>query len=288
MATALSPYTLAQLETDIQYLTGDVEGTRFSSALLADAANYAIKRIVTMKGYTYKEACIEGTVQTGPNSITLIPLNGTYVIDAGYFVVGQTYTIVSTGTTDFTAVGAADSTPGTVFVATGIGSGTGTASTVYDYRDYIEIRRVLSGGSVNSITSSSVYELLTTGNAQEDMKNPTWRTDQGTPRRWTLYDGNNIVLIKPPAVGNEAITLDPSTGKTLGTATGYIITVGYVQQPLLLVDPTDSVDARVPLPMHQYLKYAGSSWLLSLDQTDTASLNTAKLYMDTFMNLVGA
>jgi len=288
MAIALSSYTLAQLETDIKYLTGDVEGTRFSSSLLADAANYAIKRIVTMKGYTYKEACIEGTIQTGPNSITLIPLNGTYVINAGYFVVGLTYTVVTVGTTDFTDWGAADSEPGTVFVATGIGSGTGTASTNYDYRDYIEIRRVLSGGSVNNIASSSVYELITTGNAQEDMKNPTWRTDQGVPRRWTLYDGNNIVLIKPPSGGNEILVVDPSTGVMFGTATGYIITVGYVQQPLLMVGPTDTVDSRVPLPMQQYLKYAGSSWLLSLDQTDTASLNTAKLYMDTFMNLVGA
>jgi len=46
---------------------------------------------------------------------------------AGSFLVGTRYMIVSAGTTDFTAVGAASSTPGLVFVATGSGSGSGTA-----------------------------------------------------------------------------------------------------------------------------------------------------------------
>ncbi len=50
------------------------------------------------------------------------------VVTAGSFVIGREYIIVSTGDTDFTLVGAADSNPGTVFVATGAGIGTGTAS----------------------------------------------------------------------------------------------------------------------------------------------------------------
>ena len=50
------------------------------------------------------------------------------VVTAGTFVIGREYIIVSTGDTDFTLVGAADSNPGTVFVATGAGLGTGTAS----------------------------------------------------------------------------------------------------------------------------------------------------------------
>jgi hypothetical protein len=48
-------------------------------------------------------------------------------VAAGSFVVGQGYQIVTTGTTDFTGVGAANSTPGTSFTATGAGTGTGTA-----------------------------------------------------------------------------------------------------------------------------------------------------------------
>jgi hypothetical protein len=46
---------------------------------------------------------------------------------AGKFVVGQTYTIATVGTTNFVTVGAADNNVGTVFVATGPGFGTGTA-----------------------------------------------------------------------------------------------------------------------------------------------------------------
>lgn len=49
-------------------------------------------------------------------------------ITAGSFVIGNTYTIVSIGTTDFTSIGASSNQLGVVFVATGIGSGTGTAS----------------------------------------------------------------------------------------------------------------------------------------------------------------
>ena len=46
---------------------------------------------------------------------------------AGSFVVGQTYIIATVGTTNFIAVGAGDNNVGTAFIATGAGSGTGTA-----------------------------------------------------------------------------------------------------------------------------------------------------------------
>jgi hypothetical protein len=52
------------------------------------------------------------------------------VITAGSFVVGNVYTILSLGTTSFTAIGASANTVGITFVATGVGSGTGTA---YNY-----------------------------------------------------------------------------------------------------------------------------------------------------------
>jgi hypothetical protein len=51
-------------------------------------------------------------------------------ITAGSFVVGSVYTILSLGTTSFTSIGASANTVGITFVATGVGSGTGTA---YNY-----------------------------------------------------------------------------------------------------------------------------------------------------------
>lgn len=49
-------------------------------------------------------------------------------ITAGAFITGDSYTIVTVGTTDFTTIGSADNNVGTTFTATGAGSGTGTAS----------------------------------------------------------------------------------------------------------------------------------------------------------------
>jgi hypothetical protein len=57
---------------------------------------------------------------------------------AGSFVVGQTYTIVSVGTTSFTAIGASANTVGVVFTATGVGSGTGTANLSANSTDQID------------------------------------------------------------------------------------------------------------------------------------------------------
>lgn len=49
-------------------------------------------------------------------------------VTAGSFTTGYIYTIVTAGTTNFTLIGAVDSNPGTIFTATGAGTGTGTAS----------------------------------------------------------------------------------------------------------------------------------------------------------------
>lgn len=58
--------------------------------------------------------------------ITIAPRT---TVTAGAFVIGTIYEIATAGTTDFTLIGAADSNPGTIFTATGIGTGTGTAVT---------------------------------------------------------------------------------------------------------------------------------------------------------------
>jgi hypothetical protein len=48
-------------------------------------------------------------------------------VTAGYFIIGEQYKIFSPGNTSFTSIGAANNNVNTVFTATGIGSGTGTA-----------------------------------------------------------------------------------------------------------------------------------------------------------------
>jgi len=51
-------------------------------------------------------------------------------VSAGAFVVDQAYQIVTVGSTNFTAIGAAANTVGAYFVATGAGSGSGTAAPI--------------------------------------------------------------------------------------------------------------------------------------------------------------
>ena len=65
-----------------------------------------------------------GVCEVSPSSVSTTPIN------AGSFVSGRTYKIASVGTTNFAAIGASANTVGTVFTATGVGSGTGTASDV--------------------------------------------------------------------------------------------------------------------------------------------------------------
>ena len=61
------------------------------------------------------------------NSATQPTIETPNVIVSGSFVIGKEYTIKTIGTTDFTLIGASANTVGVVFVATGVGSGTGDA-----------------------------------------------------------------------------------------------------------------------------------------------------------------
>ena len=63
------------------------------------------------------------------------------VVNAGSFVVGKQYEILTVGTTDFTAIGASTNTVGEVFVATGVGSGNGDA---YESEKRYEMNGVIS------------------------------------------------------------------------------------------------------------------------------------------------
>ena len=61
------------------------------------------------------------------NDASSISYEQGYTLIAGTFVIGDTYRISSIGTTNFQLIGATSNTVGLLFIATGIGSGTGTA-----------------------------------------------------------------------------------------------------------------------------------------------------------------
>ena len=66
-------------------------------------------------------------------------VNYTGTTAAGRFMIGQSYTIVFVGSTDFTAIGAVSNTVGVTFTATGVGSGTGTATGPSCYRSAVDV-----------------------------------------------------------------------------------------------------------------------------------------------------
>jgi len=73
-------------------------------------------------------------------------------VAAGSFVIGQKYRIDSVGTTDFEAIGSANNNAGTIFTATGAGSGSGVATLVVDGWDH-----VVAGTTVVAPNSTSIY-----------------------------------------------------------------------------------------------------------------------------------
>jgi hypothetical protein len=100
------------------------------------------QEIWLLNGYSYKFVLQSATgTQIGsydniPNTSLNVPIINDassvayeegYSVTAGNFVVGNTYLITSVGTTNFTSIGATSNTVGIYFVATGVGSGTGTA-----------------------------------------------------------------------------------------------------------------------------------------------------------------
>jgi hypothetical protein len=82
--------------------------------------------------YTLASTSSAGIVTLTNQSMSLVQNDGViftnFVFTGGNFIVGQTYTIVSLGSTDFTLVGSPYNRIGTTFTATGAGTGTGTVS----------------------------------------------------------------------------------------------------------------------------------------------------------------
>ena len=68
------------------------------------------------------------TMSTQNTAFNITATNIGITVNSGFFIVGNTYTIVTLGTTDFTTIGASVNQVGVVFVATNIGTGNGTAS----------------------------------------------------------------------------------------------------------------------------------------------------------------
>lgn len=140
---------------------------------------------------------------TGNVTGNLISVSNT--VNAGSFIVGNTYVIASIGTTDFTAIGASANTVGVRFTATDVGSGTGTATT-------------FTGRAVN-VTGTVAVENGGTG------------ATSLTANSVLLGNGTSALQTVAPSTSGNVLTSDgtiwtsqpiptPSAPSALSTATG--------------------------------------------------------------------
>lgn len=85
------------------------------------------------------------------------------------FTIGQEYTILSLGTTDFTSIGASSNTIGVTFTATGVGSGTGVATQPQQYL-FSTAPSAITVSEVDANPFDGLGQLVQIGSATRDIK----------------------------------------------------------------------------------------------------------------------
>lgn len=141
-------------------VTGSISGTTLTVTAVT-SGSLSVGSYITGTGVTvgtYITALGTGTGGTGTYTVSASQTVASTTISGqpiGNLAIGSKYTIVSAGTTNFTQFGAANNTVGTVFVATGYGTGTGTASKTWVGGD--------TGGSTDAIVVSHTHSITDPG-----------------------------------------------------------------------------------------------------------------------------
>jgi hypothetical protein len=171
----------------------------------------------------YSNLVGESFVATGSGSgsgVASLYLGNTSIKQAGSFDKGNTYTIVSIGNTDFTAIGAASNTVGTVFIASDIGSGTGTAS--FNLGFAVSTNRIAIGEPVDADKKTNT-QFIESGLVFE-YKKPT--DSYSWIKKYSELDKPDISKIKKAFLYNKVTNkfvkyvdiIDPIQGKIPGPA----------------------------------------------------------------------
>jgi autotransporter-associated beta strand protein len=148
---------------------------------------------------------------------------------------GTRYKIVAAGDTDFTLIGAANSDPGTVFTATGPGTGTGTV--VYANTRGFRLAGTAPGTSVLAAIISDAENAPTS--LAKDGPNLWSVTAANTYTGTTLITEGTLRISQPYLANSSAISigataiLDLNFDETGGAVTDTVdtLTINGVQQP---------------------------------------------------------
>jgi len=122
---------------------------------------------------------------TGSNATPLLEN-----VNAGSFVSGRTYEIITVGNTNWAAIGATNFAVGDRFVATGVGSGTGVAAAVYFMR-YVNSNQLSfhytvadskSGSNKISVSGGTGTQTITDTGINESLEG-YWLENEAVPRK---------------------------------------------------------------------------------------------------------
>ena len=172
------------------------------------------------------------TVTAGSAVVTVTQNAHGYLTSAGSFIAGQQYKIVAVGSTNFTLIGASANTVGIVFTATGVGTGSGTASIAWVA--FLGVTNLTATPTSYSISGTSGFATGTYG-----MYGVT-ATNVAVPAAWlnstfelTYVNANTytITIVAPAAYGSvgggSAVIAYPQYGSR---PWGSAADVGIAQQ----------------------------------------------------------
>jgi len=182
---------------------------------------------------------------TLPYASSTAPSFGISNFTAGSFNVGGTYVIASAGNTNFTAVGAANNNVGTSFVATGTGSGNGTA--------------YISGPTLSSVipaptggtTPNFGAPIINSSGVITGFTYPTTiATALNAGSTYTISAPGNTNFVLIGAANNNAGTVFTATGAGAAGTTGTVTTPGsgYTAAPLVTITSSINTQAPIVLP----------------------------------------
>lgn len=240
--------------------SGSVSGiSRVEMYFVKSGAVRSLKASGTWSGTPGTETASVETYDLGSNtwnapanqSTEFVSHGSMAVVGAGSIVAARSYTIVSLGTTDFTAIGAASNTVGLTFTATGAGSGTGTANDNATANDYVI--RVDRTNEMSSLTLGTDSD----GDGYHEFQgiyegSPRWRAyfdsqylpDGIADLHYVVYDlaGNRIHKMRQVFIANNGPVIDSiQLGSDLN-ASGTVANIANVNEITDYYNPALSVD----------------------------------------------
>ena len=242
---------------DATYLSNDdvvwFTGTTFGGVNALDTSNNIQQYyVVGLTGTTFGIS-----LTLGGTAIALSTAAGTMTVNtryfsvtanddiAGSFLTGSTYTILSVGNTDFTAIGAASNTVGISFVATGAGEGTGTAGIVEVLSTASGTMVVNFGNTRMAIWTISVDPATTLVTLTPSTL--TAETQYVQIVRGSQYAGQQVFFPTSPAPGYTRVAWLNVPESEANETTFDAASMSF-NQPVDMYDPTDRDDKYLVFP----------------------------------------